>query len=95
MDGCLKFNNDFFLVIGYSYDIKTLIQSKILQLDKNQFQCADCDHTSICKSNMVKNVEDIAVISVEKSAPPKMPSLLIFPESIEIPNKSSCFSGIQ
>jgi len=43
---------------GYDYDVKLLIQSKITQLDKNMFQCLDCDHTSNYKSNMVKHVED-------------------------------------
>lgn len=53
----ILFSLDFNL-IGYDFEVKLLIQSKIMQLEKNIFQCADCDHTSNYKSNMVKHVED-------------------------------------
>jgi len=43
---------------GYEYAVKLLIRSKITQLDKNMFQCLECEHTSNYKSNMVKHVED-------------------------------------
>jgi len=43
---------------GFDNDIKVLIQSKIIQLEKNKFQCSDCEHSSNYKSNMVKHVED-------------------------------------
>jgi len=43
---------------GYEYAVKVLIRSKITQLDKNMFQCLECEHTSNYKSNMVKHVED-------------------------------------